>query len=63
MVATRIDARQANQDVEADALLVCAYDDPEKWEHYRVEEAISLHELRRREPSLEKDRELIFYCA
>jgi len=62
MSATRIDVRDARSRVEdSDALLVCAYDDQEKFESNRLQNAISLNELRSREDELSKDRELIFY--
>jgi hypothetical protein len=45
------------------ALLVCAYDQEEKFLKFRLEGAISLKELESRLPDLPKDREIIFYCA
>lgn len=64
MAATKIDATQARHDVEvSDALLVCAYDDQEKFENNRLAGAIALDDLRDQEDSLSKERELIFYCA
>jgi rhodanese-related sulfurtransferase len=61
--AERIDARQAHADVAAGALLVCAYDDDEKWRKNRLDGAIPLADFRAREASLPKDQEIIFYCA
>jgi rhodanese-related sulfurtransferase len=58
-----IDARQAHEDEQAGALLVCAYDDDLKFEQNRLEGAISLTEFREREHAIDKDREIIFYCA
>ena len=46
-----------------DALLVCAYDNEEKFKALRLEGAISLSELRSRLHSLSKEQEIIFYCA
>ena len=63
MAAERIDPRQARGDVAAGALLVCAYDDEQKFEENRLEGAMSLSEFRSREASLPRDREVIFYCA
>jgi rhodanese-related sulfurtransferase len=64
MAVKRIDVTQARHDVEvSDALLVCAYDNQEKFEKYQLAGAISLDELRSQENSLSKERELIFYCA
>ena len=45
------------------ALLVCAYDNEEKFKALHLEGAISLSELRSRLHSLTKDQEIIFYCA
>ena len=45
------------------ALLVCAYDDEEKFRNMRLEGAISLSEFEGKLPSLSKEQELIFYCA
>lgn len=59
----RIDPEQAREEMERGALLVCAYDDPEKFHQYQLEGALSLDELRAREDALAKERELIFYCA
>ncbi len=63
--ARRIGPRQAHERLEADpaALLVCAYDDVEKFEKYHLHGAISLDEFRARADSLPRNREIIFYCA
>jgi len=45
------------------ALLVCAYDNEDKFKVLHLEGAISLHELRSRLEALPKDQEIIFYCA
>jgi rhodanese-related sulfurtransferase len=45
------------------ALLVCAYDEEEKFVKFRLEGAISLKELESQLPKLPKDREIVFYCA
>jgi predicted signal transduction protein with EAL and GGDEF domain len=64
MADSKIDVTQARHDVEvSDALLVCAYDDQEKFEKFRLADAISLDDLGSQEDSLSKERELIFYCA
>ncbi len=44
-------------------LLVCAYEDPERFATMRLEGAISIQEFRARRPSLPKDQEIIFYCG
>ena len=60
----RISPRDARRAIErGDALLVCAYDDREKCEGLGVEGSVSFPELRERLGSLDKQRELIFFCA
>lgn len=44
------------------ALLVCAYDSDEKFRENHLEGALPLSAFKRMEPSLAKDREIIFYC-
>jgi rhodanese-related sulfurtransferase len=64
MTATRIRPEEARRDLEAgEALLLCAYDDDAKFQQNRLDGAISLSEFRRRENSIPRDREIIFYCA
>jgi rhodanese-related sulfurtransferase len=46
-----------------EVLLVCAYDDEEKFRRMRLEGAISLSEFRSRLPKLSKDQKIVFYCA
>jgi hypothetical protein len=48
---------------EGKALLVCAYEDEEKFKKVRLEGAISLNEFKLRDPSLTKNQEIVFYCA
>jgi len=45
------------------ALLVCVYDNQEKFEKNHLEGAISLTEFKSRVSSLPKDHEIVFYCA
>lgn len=45
------------------ALLVCAYDDDERFVRFNLEGAISLKDFESMIPELSKDREIIFYCA
>jgi hypothetical protein len=63
MAAKRIDPRQAHEDMESGALLVCAYDDPDKFEQYRLDGALSLAEFRSQLNVIPKNEEIIFYCA
>jgi len=44
-------------------LLVCAYDDEEKFRRMRLEGAMALSEFRSRLPKLPKNQEIVFYCA
>ena len=61
----RISPQEAMRHLRANppALLVCAYDDDEKWRQNRLDGAISLADFRAREASVPKNREIIFYCA
>jgi hypothetical protein len=45
------------------ALLVCAYDDDEKYQRNKLEGSISFGELQRRLPTLGRDQEIILYCS
>jgi rhodanese-related sulfurtransferase len=60
----RVIPEETRRKVESGAaLLVCAYDDEEKFRNMRLEGAISLSELESKLPSLSKGQEIIFYCA
>ena len=60
----RISPQEARQKVTAgQALLVCAYDDADKFTANHLEGALSFSELRSRLPGLAKTQEMIFYCA
>ena len=43
------------------ALLVCAYEDEERFKKLQLEGAISLNEFKSKLPSLEGDQEIVFY--
>ncbi len=45
------------------ALLICAYDDEQKFKNNHLEGAISMAEFRSKLSILSKDQEVIFYCA
>jgi hypothetical protein len=45
------------------AILVCAYEDDEKFKTFHLEGAISFNEFKSRLPSLSKNQEIAFYCA
>ncbi len=60
----RISAQEVRRKVQSgEALLVCAYDDEEKFRNLHLEGGISFQEFQSRLPSLSKDQEIVFYCA
>ena len=46
-----------------EVLLVCAYEDEEKFKSFHLEKALSLRQFHRMEGSLDKGKEIVFYCA
>lgn len=61
---TRVDVQETRGKVAAgQALLVCAYDNDQKFAQNRLDGAIPLAELRAKSADLTKDQEIIFYCA
>ena len=46
-----------------EALLVCAYEDDEKFKLLHLEGALSLKDFRQRLASFSRDQEIVFYCA
>ena len=60
----RISPEEARASVTSgSALLVCAYDDEQKFKRVHLEGAISFSEFKSRLSLLPKDDEIIFYCA
>lgn len=60
----RISAPQArSKTLNAEALLVCAYEDAEKFVENNLQGAIPLSEFKSRLPALSREQEIIFYCA
>jgi hypothetical protein len=60
----RISVEEARRQVKAnEALLVCAYDDAEKYKKVDLEGSISFSSFQSRLSSLPKNKEIIFYCA
>jgi hypothetical protein len=60
----RVSVQEARDRVSGGkALLVCAYDNDDKFAKFHLEGAISFSELKGKVDSLTKDQELIFYCA
>ncbi len=58
----RISPQEAYKKVKSgDALLVCAYEDEEKFNTMHLDGAISLREFKSRLPSLSKEQEIVFY--
>jgi hypothetical protein len=45
------------------ALLVCAYEDEERFKKLQLEGAISFNAFKSKLPSLSKDQEIVFYCG
>jgi len=60
----RVSPQEAREKARAGAaLLVCGYEDEEKFKMVHLEGAVSLTEFQSKLSSLEKDHEIIFYCA
>ena len=58
----RIPAEEVREKVlSGEALLVCAYEDEEKFRRLHLEGAISLAAFRRQAEALSREREIIFY--
>lgn len=49
--------------INESALLVCAYDDDDKFKQFHLSGAISLSEFKSKTNTLKKDQEIFFYCA
>ena len=49
--------------IDESALLVCAYDDNNKFQQFHLDGAISLNEFKSEINGLKKDHEIFFYCA
>ncbi len=58
----RISAEEAHKKViSGEAILVCAYDDEERFRNIHLQNAISLREFKTRIPALSREQEVIFY--
>ena len=58
----RVSAEEARKRITSGGtLLVCAYEEEEKFRNMHLLGAISLQDLKRRLPSLAKGQEMIFY--
>jgi hypothetical protein len=61
---TRVSPKEARDSViSGSGLLVCAYSDDAKFRSNRLEGAIPLSEFKVRLPDLDRDTQIIFYCA
>jgi rhodanese-related sulfurtransferase len=59
----RISPEGARKKVKSsEALLVCAYEEDEKFKNMRLEGAMSYKEFKNKVTALPKDQEIIFYC-
>jgi hypothetical protein len=64
MTIERIDPETARAHMmSSHALLVCAYDSPEKCRENFIDGAINLQELEARASRLPPAQEIVFYCA
>jgi len=60
--AKRISAKDARSRITSgQALLVCAYEDEEKFRKMHLQGAISLREFTSRLPVLSREQEIVFY--
>jgi rhodanese-related sulfurtransferase len=63
-VTPRVSPEQIRDRVQSgEALLVCAYDDDQKFNAMHLQKAISLRQFHQMEGSVPKDKEIVFYCA
>ena len=60
----RIGPEEVNKKLKTGSvLLVCAYDDEEKFRMFHIEGALSFSQFKSQLPSLSKEQEIVFYCA
>jgi rhodanese-related sulfurtransferase len=59
----RVSPEGARKKVKSsEALLVCAYEEDEKFKRMRLEGAMSYKEFKKKVAAMPKDQEIIFYC-
>lgn len=64
MTSVRIPASVVREKTASGAaLLVCAYDDDEKFSRFHLDGAIGLSEFKNRAGQIDKDMDIYFYCA
>lgn len=60
----RISVEEArSKTLSGEAILVCGYDDAEKFKNNNLKGAITWQTFLSRVPEMPKDQEVIFYCA
>jgi len=60
----RISPEGARKKIKSsEALLVCAYEEDEKFKQMRLEGALSYKEFKKKLASIPSDQEIIFYCG
>ena len=64
MEPERIPVYDARMKVKSgEGFFVCAYEDDKSFNKYRIEGAFSFNEFQKIKPGLQKNREIILYCA
>ncbi len=64
MEPERVSANNVRKNVEnKSSMLVCAYDDDDKFKSVHLAGAISLNDFKSKADSMGKDQEVFFYCA
>jgi len=60
----RVSPEEVQKKLRSDqALLVCAYEDDEKFNRFHLEGALSFKKFASKLSFLSKDQEIVFYCA
>lgn len=63
-VTPRVRPEEVQKRVQTgEALLVCAYDEDEKFRSLHLEKALSLKQFHEMESTIPKNKEIVFYCA
>jgi hypothetical protein len=64
MEPERVSANDVREKVENNvSMLVCAYDDDDKFKGVHLDGAISLNDFKSKTDTMGKDQEVFFYCA
>ncbi len=60
----RVTAEEVHDKLKSgNVLLVCAYEDEEKFKKLQLEGAISFNAFKSKLPSFSKDQDIVFYCG